>query len=180
KPDVKGKAFGATLGGPIVANRTFFFVDYEGVRRPQDIPISQVVPPDAYRRGDLSSVGRPIINPATGQPFPNNQVPVNPVASRILNDLFEAQNQSTGASLAAPNFKENLASDFTVNAFDARLDQVLTPAQKVFARFTFRDLDNTGTDGTSGYNTKQGLYSSRTEVRNLAVTHNWILGPRMV
>src|SRR5262249_17971104 len=70
KPSVKGKTFGATLGGPVVSNRTFFFVSYEGVRRPQDIPISQVVPPDAYRSGDLSSVGTPIVDPATGQPFP--------------------------------------------------------------------------------------------------------------
>jgi len=34
--------FGGTLGGPIVKNRTFFFMNYEGVRRGEDPPL----PPD--------------------------------------------------------------------------------------------------------------------------------------
>jgi hypothetical protein len=36
--------FGATLGGPIIHNRTFFFVDYEGTRANQAIPYTSTVP----------------------------------------------------------------------------------------------------------------------------------------
>ena len=43
-------------GGPIVRNRAFFFGTYEGVRRPNEVTLSQIVPPDAWRAGDLSSV----------------------------------------------------------------------------------------------------------------------------
>ncbi len=36
--------FGATLGGPILRNKTFFFVDYEGTRANQAIPYITTVP----------------------------------------------------------------------------------------------------------------------------------------
>ena len=42
--------FGATLGGPIIHNRTFFFVDYEGTRANQAIPYTSTVP-TATERG---------------------------------------------------------------------------------------------------------------------------------
>ena len=36
--------FGATFGGPIVKNRTFFFVDYEGLRIRQALPQLLLIP----------------------------------------------------------------------------------------------------------------------------------------
>ena len=41
--------FGANVGGPIVRNRTFFFVTYEGLRQQQGLPVNSVVPSDAQR-----------------------------------------------------------------------------------------------------------------------------------
>ncbi len=105
KPTVKADSYGAALGGPIVKNKTFFFFgSFEAVRRPNDLALSQLVPPDAFRNGDLSSVPTAILNPATGQPFPNNQIPINPTSSKILDALYLRQNQPTGASLSGPNF----------------------------------------------------------------------------
>src|SRR2546428_9303703 len=54
KPEINANTSGGTVGGPIVHNRTFFFVTYEGVRRPFETTPSQIVPPDAFRQGDLS------------------------------------------------------------------------------------------------------------------------------
>jgi len=47
--------FGATLGGPIIKNRTFFFVDYEGLRIRQALPQLVLVPTPAEIGGDFSS-----------------------------------------------------------------------------------------------------------------------------
>src|SRR5262245_6941306 len=51
--------FGGVLSGPLTipklykgSNRTFFFFDYEGVRRPQQTLLNEIVPPDAFRRGE--------------------------------------------------------------------------------------------------------------------------------
>lgn len=173
KPDVQANSFGGSLGGPILRNRTFFFGAYEGVRRPNETTLSQIVPPDAFRRGDLSSLGRQLLNPFTGQPFANNQIPVNPVSARALESFFVRQNQSTGAAVNQPNYVVNMPGDFTVNGFDARVDHSLTDAQKVFGRFTYKNLDNT--EPTASWNTLQGDRTVGTRIRQFAGTHNWVL-----
>jgi hypothetical protein len=47
--------FGATFGGPIVKDRTFFFVDYEGFRVVQSLPQLSAIPTPAEIGGDFSS-----------------------------------------------------------------------------------------------------------------------------
>jgi Carboxypeptidase regulatory-like domain/TonB dependent receptor len=51
----KQNQFGATLGGPILKDRTFFFVDYEGLRIRQALPQLVLVPTPAEISGDFSS-----------------------------------------------------------------------------------------------------------------------------
>lgn len=63
--------FGATLGGPIVKNRTFFFVDYQGLRIQQALPQLLLVPRPAERAGNFSSflnLSAPVTDPTTGDP----------------------------------------------------------------------------------------------------------------
>ena len=175
KPDIEANSFGLSGGGPIVRNRAFFFGTYEGVRRPNEVTLSQVVPPDAWRGGDLSSASGPILNPATGQPFTGNQIPVNPTSAKILESFYAHQNQSTGAAINAPNFIVNAPGDYTVNGFDGRADAVLTSSQKVFGRLTWKNVDDRSPGG-SDWNTTQGDHLKRTEVRQIAASHNWVHG----
>src|SRR5258708_1852495 len=51
----KQNQFGFTLGGPLVRNRTFFFVDYEGLRIRQPQTLTSTVPTLPQRSGDFSS-----------------------------------------------------------------------------------------------------------------------------
>ena len=179
KPKVKTNTYGLSAGGPLVANRTFFFGTFEGVRRPTQTTLSQLVPPDAFRRGDLSSVNRQLMNPFSGQPYANNQIPINPASARILEELYERQNQATGVSLASPNFIVNADGDFRQNGFDVRGDQSLSQKQKLFARVSYKDIDTTGVSGGS-WNTKQGSYFAKTHVRQVAGAHNWIFSNALV
>jgi carboxypeptidase family protein len=52
----KQNQFGATLGGPIIKNRTFFFGDYEGLRIRQATPFLELIPTPAEVAGDFSSL----------------------------------------------------------------------------------------------------------------------------
>ena len=90
KQERKQHIYGGTLGGPIVSNSLFFFADYQGSR--QDAPGETLasVAPEAWRRGDLSSLTAQLRDPLTGLPFAGNQIPVerfSATARAILNDL---------------------------------------------------------------------------------------------
>jgi hypothetical protein len=58
-PPFKRNQFGASLGGPIFKDRTFFFADYEGLRQNQGVTSQVVVPSAAARQGILCSLCPP-------------------------------------------------------------------------------------------------------------------------
>ncbi len=55
-PHVRRNDYGATIGGPIVKSKTFFFFDYEGTRSASLGTSAAGVPSDAMRAGDFGAV----------------------------------------------------------------------------------------------------------------------------
>ncbi len=106
KPHKAFNTFGGSLGGPVAIPgltkslpRTFFFADYEGNRRRLVTPLFLNVPTAAMRAGNLNeltgTLGQ-VVDPLTGQPFPNNTVPSNrisPVSASLLEQLSDPASQ---------------------------------------------------------------------------------------
>jgi hypothetical protein len=68
-------------------NRTMVRVNYSGSTGTNPFDQYATVPTDAMRHGDFSSVGTPLIDPLTGQPFAGNQIPadrISPQAQALL------------------------------------------------------------------------------------------------
>ena len=63
KPDSRRDQGGFSLGGPIVKNRTFFFVDFEKVASSSSSSGVVTVPTLAERQGDFSGAANPIYDP---------------------------------------------------------------------------------------------------------------------
>lgn len=64
--------FGASIGGPVWhAGKTFFFVNYEGLRNVENMTMIDTVPTAAEVSGDFSQSGVDIYDPSTTQPNPN-------------------------------------------------------------------------------------------------------------
>ncbi|WP_446743806.1 carboxypeptidase regulatory-like domain-containing protein [Silvibacterium acidisoli] len=82
--------FGGTLGGPIIKNKLFFFIDYEGFRYHSSGQATASVAPAAFRTGDLSVLQNLGIHlydtQAPGRPaYANNQIPIlSPVAAFLF------------------------------------------------------------------------------------------------
>src|SRR5215204_4110558 len=99
-PPLKRNQYGATLGGPITENKTFFFASYSGLRQTtQTFMNNAIVPTAAERAGDFRN-SRTIPNdPATQQPFACNGVVgvicadrLDRVAMKIINDSIPLAN----------------------------------------------------------------------------------------
>jgi len=87
---LKQNQFGGSIGGPIIKNRLFYFGSYQGTRfRTASNGQIASVPNAAERTGDFSDLlpGTQLVNPATGANYPNNQIPVSPVATYFLSHI---------------------------------------------------------------------------------------------
>ncbi len=197
-PIGNANTFGVSFGGPVSIpkvyngkDKTFFFFDYEGVRLDQTSEISTNTPPAAWRSGDFSGAGVAIVNPATGVPFANNQIPssmINSVSSKII-PLFFPQPTNSAISLAGGNnLVEGFPGAYSEDGFDGRLDHVFTENQRVWGRVTQKTISATGTDaalgalgsGDSSYNPLMGTFSQPVDTTNIAGSYVWILKPNLV
>jgi hypothetical protein len=134
KPALQRNQFGATVGGPIVKNRAFFFADYEGFREIQKFPSFSSIPSLADRQGIFTV---PVRNPLTGEvfaagaPIPGSKM--TPFAVKVLNGLPTP----TGPGRASN--ENNLRRDQNFNdKFDLKLDGQLTGKMTAFVRLSQR------------------------------------------
>src|SRR5579863_2864307 len=98
-PVLRRNIFGATLGFPIIKDKMFFFASYQGTKRsegqnPGPLPVLS----PAERTGDFSELlagPSPVqlFNPTTGNPYFNNQVPVDPVIANYINSYLPLPNR---------------------------------------------------------------------------------------
>ena len=140
KQERKQHIYGATLGGPIRKDKLFFFADYQGSR--QDAPgfTTASVAPEAWRRGDLSSVATPIIDPLTGQRFPNNTIPLNRIsasARALLNDLAKYPLPNRTVAGVTGNYVGETLLSIRAHQGDVRLDWNASDKDKVWTRYSF-------------------------------------------
>ena len=59
-PPFHRNQFGGTMGGPILHNKTFFFVNYEGFRQTRTTTVVDLVPSTNARNGILAAGGSPV------------------------------------------------------------------------------------------------------------------------
>ncbi|UCF36363.1 MAG: TonB-dependent receptor [Acidobacteriota bacterium] len=93
-PEYKRNQFGATLGA-IVGTKWYFQGSYDGLRIVQGSTLLSHVPTAAMKAGDFSGLDTAIIDPATGEPFPGNQIPQDRISSvsRRLLSVIEDPNR---------------------------------------------------------------------------------------
>ncbi|MBE7545147.1 MAG: TonB-dependent receptor [Bryobacteraceae bacterium] len=147
----KRNIFGGTLGGPIKADKAFFFVDYEGTEQRSGGPGNATVAPQAWRDGDLSAFPNVVVDPTTGVAFPNKQIPqsriVNPVARKLFGDpaLYPLPNQpGVGALGQTNNYGSSTASTQKNHQGDIKLDYRLSAKDSLSGRWSIGSYESFG------------------------------------
>ena len=145
RPDFSQNQYGGVLGGPIVKDKAFFFVDYQGWRADQNVTMISTVPSEKMRAGDFSELNFPIYdwkNPGTI--FPGNKIPsdrIDPAGQNIIN-LYPHPNTAgslatNGSGQTINNFILNPTSQRRDNQFDVKLSDSLSANNQAFIRYSF-------------------------------------------
>ena len=139
KAKLSQNIFGATIGGPIVRNKVFFFGDYQGFLRNRPGELVRSVAPESWRRGDFSGAGVTIRDPLTGEPFPGNAIPTSrfsPIARAVLANqtLYPLPNRAGNTqNLVAPSSDRQ-----RVHQGDFKVDANMSDHDRVFGRLSYQ------------------------------------------
>jgi hypothetical protein len=179
-PDYNRNQFGGSVGGPVAADRVFFFADYESTRLREGTTRVTNVPTLAERQGDFSQslFARPV-DPFSRQPFPGNRIPsfaLSPIGSAIA-ALYPLPNRSTPFAnyVASPTGTDN------VDQFDVRVDHSFPGASRWTARYSFTDRRLLEPFAGAGFSSVPG-FGNHVDRRgqNLSVAYSRPVGSALV
>ncbi|MGA2101516.1 MAG: carboxypeptidase-like regulatory domain-containing protein, partial [Candidatus Sulfotelmatobacter sp.] len=191
KPDNKRDQGGFSLGGPIIKNRTFFFVDFEKVRSSSSTSGVVTVPTLAERQGDFSATANAIYDPTAlgcGNPCVNrpqvqsngqlNVIPANeldPIGLAVLN-LYPKP--SNGNEFNNYNFTTlSSAPDYQ---FDIKIDHQINDRNRISGRYS-RGWSNFTTPLTLGDGfDNDGIASGVTVAQNASLEYTRTINSRIV
>src|SRR5882757_1178068 len=155
KPVFQQNQFGGVFGGPVIKNKTFFFVDYEGLRRKTATLAFLTVPTADQRNGIFD---RPIRNPFTGEIYSNGVVPkaaITAFAAKVFSQMPAPTTAGT-----SNNYQALPSVPSVENKGDARVDHYFNSKATAYFRYSHREFNQTdnpqiplplGSDSSNGF-----------------------------
>ena len=137
---LKRNQFGGGIGGPVVLpklyngkDRTFFFVNYEGMRQRAGQVFNNLEPSPAQRTGDFSASGlNTLYDPTTKAPLPGNIIPADRISpqAQFFMQYIPLPNAGNRAIFAPSQALDQ-------DQFTIRVDQSINSSNKAFVRWSF-------------------------------------------
>ena len=170
RPAIRYNQFGGTVGAPVIKNRTFFFLAYEGLRQKSPTVVTTSVPTDLQRIGDfsrtLSNSGQLVVlyDPATTRPDPNNpgqylrspfagnRIPldrIDPVAAKIQ-AYYPSANLPGNPNTGLNNFFFSGPAQRDTDNYSGRVDHQLNSSTMLMAKVSRANLSTWANPATFG------------------------------
>lgn len=172
-PPFKRNEFGATFGGPIRKEKTFFFIEYAGLRQRLGEP-NVVQVPTADERNGIVPYNYPGDN--TVHTF---QVPVNPVAASIINK-YPLPNHTTGPNSGPNAFYYEFSQPTNDDQWSARVDQHFAK-DALFVRASYQNNIAKETDSWAA-ELEGGNFSASNvgQARNYVISDTHVFSPTLL
>lgn len=190
----------ANVSGPIVKNKTFFFIGYQRLHEKKVAQVDATTPSAEMKAGQFNwANANPIFDPATTRfvngawlrdPFPGNVVPTarfDPVARNLIAiDPWVAPNRA--ATYTATDPTSNLLADEYARVFlddyNLRLDHQFNSNNKIYGSYTENRQNGLGRpinikDDMGMFDASQGR-DAPFHQRNVSVGNTWIARPTLI
>jgi hypothetical protein len=183
--------FGGSAGGPILKDKAFFFLDYQGIRQRVGTSVQQNVPSATVRNTclngtgacDLSEYATQIYNPQTGQTYAANAVPasaLSPQAINLLKQLPAPQLPGiTNNYVASGNGSNN------GDQADIRLDNQVSSNVHAFGRYDYSNYRLFGAPvfgaaGGTGFGIGNTTGNDQVQNQSVAAGFDWAIHPNLL
>src|SRR5580692_5014071 len=188
-PPLRRNQFGATFGGPIVKDKTFFFMSYQGLRQLSSFfENSAVVPTAAERTGDFTGVVTALPSQYTcGSPTIICPSLLDPTAQGLLNPSGSSTAFPTipVSNLANNRWEGTIASPFNTDEFLIKVDHNLSASHRISGSYFYTTGDNSvpplnSTSGQPNGNVPWSVQSYNWTQQNVNLSETWTANPTLV
>jgi hypothetical protein len=187
--------FGGTLGGPIIKDKTFFFVDAQGFISRQAMTTLSTVPTPLMKRGNFTEL-KPQLSaaPVAGQGgcIAGNVIAtscLDPTAVKLLNLYPDPNIPSAVGREGAPgswtggnNYQYQYSAPNDTYSYDARVDHTINQNNRVFGRFSDYSVDRQDPPWTANPIAGNGNFATQYYIRGKSVALSWtdVLSPSLL
>lgn len=170
----KRNQFGGTFGGPLIKDKLFFFLGYQGTKvrgSPGDYTYTTLTA--AERRGDFSSSLR---KPSEGL-YPGGIIPasrIRPYAANFINNYLPMPNQG------ADQYRFSVANTLDQNQGIARIDYAFSEKDRISGRYFINDVPQVSLAAGSGSSLDSNwLATLPTRFQNTTLTYTRTFNPAL-
>ena len=184
RPALKINVFGGSIGGPIIKNKAFFFVNYEGRRDASASTLNRTVPTDNMRQGivayhdktgALRTIGpdeiKTLADPAG--------IGVSQAVLKVFNEYPRGNMPGSGDGMNTITYRFNAPRHDKQDTYIARLDYTLDHASK-HQLFLRGNLQNDHRGGVPQFPGQPPASVTLANNKGLAAGYTWVLRPNMV
>ncbi len=198
-PPILYGQYGASVGGPIIKDKLFFFGDYQATRSKIGSSFLQSIPSTLVRSTcgvagvtncDLSEYANQIYDPATGAadgtgrtPFAGNLIPNSRLSPQAVALLQQFPNPTSTGLLN--NFAAGGNGVFNNDQFNVRIDDQTTSKLHTFGRYSFANYTLTGVGafgdlGGNGFGTGGFAGASKSRDQSIAGGFDYAFRPSVL
>ena len=187
--------FGGTFGGPIIKDKTFFFVDAQGFISRKATTTLSTVPTPLMKAGNFTELKNTL--PASAVPSQSGCITRNAIATSCLDptglkllNLYPDPNIPSsvarqglpGSWTGAPNYQFVYSVPNNTHSYDVRVDHTINQNNRVFGRFSDYTVNRQDPPWTGNPIAGNGNFATQYHIFGKSVALSWtdVLSPSVL